>query len=365
MKLLDLNWKKGIVAVGKIILVIISFCIIVLLIELFVKHFFISYINKDYHDCSTGLLEQPYYYGGILSGIFSGLAFAGVVYTLIMQKRQSDIQKRTSDIQRFETTFFNMLNLHQEITNGLSYKYIWHTPDDDSGPSRRMVDVINGRNIFEFLFHSGWLYIPNEGEIKSLYEEIKEAPYYSEALLKTNERNERCICSREGMKCIILAFGISAYEKMFELPLFDHYFRHLYHILKFVDGADSLEISKDDFTERYKYASILRATLSPYELVWLFYNGISCYGNEKFKPLIERYSLLKNIREDLLVNNSKDCEDYRTSIGCKGYDDYPKDDFDFFSTIEKSVKNKYHLSAFYSKDALSEAIEKRKMPIEK
>ena len=172
MKLLDLNWKKGIVAFGKVFLVIIICLAVVVLIDKLVIHSFISYINNDYYDCSTGLLEQPYYYGGILSGIFSGLAFIGVVFTLNMQKRQSDIQKRTSDIQRFETTFFNMLNLHQEITNGLSYEYIWHTPDDDSGPSKRMVDVINGRNTFEFLFYSGWLHIPSEGEVKILYEKI-------------------------------------------------------------------------------------------------------------------------------------------------------------------------------------------------
>ncbi|MFW5612850.1 MAG: putative phage abortive infection protein, partial [Prevotella pectinovora] len=42
-----------------------------------------------------------------------------------------------------------------------------------------------------------------------------------------------------------------------------------------------------------------------YELVWLYYNGLSDYGSEKFKPLIEKYSMLQNLREELLVD---ECE---------------------------------------------------------
>lgn len=40
--------------------------------------------------------------------------------------------------------------------------------------------------------------------------------------------------------------------------------------------------------------------LSCYELVWLYYNGLT-YGKNKLKPLIERYAKLKNLRNDLLV----------------------------------------------------------------
>ena len=54
------------------------------------------------------------------------------------------------------------------------------------------------------------------------------------------------------------------------------------------------------FEEKYEYTSMLRATLSRYELVWLYYNGLS-YGKEKLKPLIERYAMLNNLRDDLLV----------------------------------------------------------------
>ena len=56
-----------------------------------------------------------------------------------------------------------------------------------------------------------------------------------------------------------------------------------------------------DINEKYEYVATLRAMLSRYELVWLYYNGLS-YGSKKFKPLIERYAMLNNLRKELLVN---------------------------------------------------------------
>ncbi len=159
------------------------------------------------------------------------------------------------------------------------------------------------------------------------------------------------------MKFIISYFGLEGYEKSIELPIFDHYFRHLYQIVKFIDNSKFLDKS-DEIEERYKYTSILRATLSPYELIWLFYNCISLYGNQKFKPLIEKYSLLKNIREDLL-ETSMECSNYRRDQHIENISDYPQNDYDFFSSSEKGQKNKYFLSAFYNKEDLTEAIQRK------
>ena len=59
---------------------------------------------------------------------------------------------------------------------------------------------------------------------------------------------------------------------------------------------------KERKKKKYEYVAILRSTLSRYELVWLFYNSLSVYGKGKFKPLIERYAMLKNIRPELLID---------------------------------------------------------------
>ena len=57
---------------------------------------------------------------------------------------------------------------------------------------------------------------------------------------------------------------------------------------------DKVRYDLCNFLIQYKYTSITRSQLSDYELLLLFYNGLSEMG-EKFKPLIEEYALLKNL----------------------------------------------------------------------
>lgn len=69
-----------------------------------------------------------------------------------------------------------------------------------------------------------------------------------------------------------------------------HYFRFLYHVVKFVDQSQ--------VDDKYFYIQIIRATLSESELVLIGAN--CCYGEGvgKFKELVEKYALLHNLSED-------------------------------------------------------------------
>ena len=58
---------------------------------------------------------------------------------------------------------------------------------------------------------------------------------------------------------------------------------------------------------------MLRAQLSRYELVWLYYNGLSDNGNEKMKPLMEKYAMLKNLRKELIVDTNHYVGNYSSS----------------------------------------------------
>ncbi len=69
-----------------------------------------------------------------------------------------------------------------------------------------------------------------------------------------------------------------------------HYFRFLYHLVKFVDDQE--------IEGKYFYIQILRATLSESELILLAANCAYGEGREKFKSLIEAYSLLHNMSVD-------------------------------------------------------------------
>lgn len=94
---------------------------------------------------------------GAVNALFSGLAFAGLIYTIILQRRDLELQRHdlaiqrqelqltrkemeeqtaefekqneTLKIQRFENTFFNMLSQFQEVVNSLYVKYKRNSED--------------------------------------------------------------------------------------------------------------------------------------------------------------------------------------------------------------------------------------------
>jgi hypothetical protein len=141
---------------------------------------------------------------------------------------------------------------------------------------------ISGRDVFPALLERVVIYIPNP-----------------------QKKGE--LVPNRGMKAVLNRHGLEGYMNSEAPTQFDHYFRLLYRILKFVKTSPLIT----RFEDEYEYTSILRATLSWYELVWLYYNGLS-YGKNKLKPLIERYAMLKNLRKDLLVEGAN-CEEYAES----------------------------------------------------
>jgi len=275
-------------------------------------------------DANHTALEKAYFLGGIVSGVFAFGAFFVAVLA-------NSNQRETSNIQRFENTFFNMLTLQQQIVNDLTYNdteketVIEDAPNPANGRIAKEVIVnkkIEGRELFYYTF-------------------VVWETYAEPNILR-------------GMRGIIWTKGLEEYTNSNIPTYFDHYFRHLYTIIKFVDETVFL---KED--EKYKYTSIVRATLSRYELVWLYYNCLTSVGNEKFKPLIERYSILKNLRVELLTlcreNQSKLLESDKAQQLKNS--DFSHKDYEFFLTKEKNNKSAYYIEAFYSKENLKQGEE--------
>lgn len=115
--------------------------------------------------------------------------------------------------------------------------------------------------------------------------------------------------------------------------MFDHYFRHLYTILKFITQNDWLGKEK-----QYQYSTFVRATLSRFELVMLYYNG---FFHPKMKKMMERYCLLNNIRTYFLPV-SKEFEDYLENGGLAKKDvrqaGFTCSDFEFYLTDDVNDK---------------------------
>lgn len=76
-----------------------------------------------------------------------------------------------------------------------------------------------------------------------------------------------------GLKHILKNNPLEEYTKISEINRFDHYFRHLYRIFKYINTTDLI-----DHNERYQYACIVRSQLSDYELIMLFFNCLSDNG---------------------------------------------------------------------------------------
>ncbi len=217
----------------------------------------------------------------ILAALFSALAFAGLLYTILLQRRQLALQRSDqADFavqltdqqdhlraqtklllqQTFENTFFHLLRLH-----------------NDNVRSQKIHSATN---------------VTLEG--RAAFEE-------SARLLR------RALISRSSdSKVISLAEVNEVYSNVCEMDGVDysHYFRNLYHIVKYVheDGKDG---------DRQRYLSQLRAQLSQAEFVLLLANGLRDEGHSKFKPLIERYSLLHQLRLDDAISKIQHYYDAR------------------------------------------------------
>ncbi|WP_462394110.1 putative phage abortive infection protein [Alistipes indistinctus] len=334
----------------KILLIFLVFAAIIY----FLIPIFINWANTQY---TSNAIVVPYYIGGIFSGIFAALAFIGLLVTLFYQIKQTKTTDKTSRIQRFESTLYNMIDLQQSITNELSYTYQYWTPEQDNKPAEKVTRVIKGRSLFTHIFTTEWIHLYHSELIGNAYAQYVQAGKIFPEGINECDHSDAYICFMNtlGLKAVLEFVGLDGYNNAKESLVFDHYFRHLYRILKHIDNAEFLD-KKDDITERYKYAANLRATLSPYELIMLFYNGLSERG-EKLKPLLERYAMLKNIRKDLLPRGSQ-CSSKRIEMGITDSNTFPVNDYDYFTDI-KSTQDKFSLNAFYSTKDIKKAIEER------
>lgn len=279
-----------------------------------------------------------------LAGIISTIIAAAALYhsNHTFKENQKFIKK-----QQFESTFFNMMKQLEDIVNKLS------------------LNETKGRDVFEFFYKKYMFTISsdnitqyvNEHRIIKHYTMVSE--YDTDLVYLYEGIYDQPIIAGNGIENAINMIGVTGYEYIDNLYILDHYFRYLYRILRFVDEAVFLENNSNDIiNERYKFTSILRATLSPYELVFIFYNGISKYGNEKTKPLIEKYSILKNIRTNFLASSNLD--EYLNAIADNCVNDYYR-----YCTNAKGLCNMYYYSAFYKNKTLFKIEDHRKAILKK
>jgi hypothetical protein len=253
--------------------------------------------------------------GGTLNPFFAFMAFLALLTTIKIQSNELEltreelaksslalesqsesfkIQNDSIKQQNFENTFFNMLNLHNEIMvalkikekglpikgklNGMDISFNRHIYNETNNKLGKdaICEVLGIFNRFLIDFNTYPNY-ENSSMSKFNDEEYKDYKLHPKQCNRTNE--------------LYLMFHDNLQQ------VFGHYFRNIYQILKFISNS-SIENKKF-------YANIFRAQFSKDELELLFYNCASDIGNEKFLPLIIEFEFLEHLpfREDI---NKKD-----------------------------------------------------------
>ncbi|WP_187322237.1 putative phage abortive infection protein [Serratia marcescens] len=290
---------------------IISVFMFILIIVACAAYF--KFIGIDPKEFDSVGLEKKGQMGdswGMFTSIFSALAFGGLISTLVFQsasisqaKKESTEQDVRYKKQQVENTFFRMLDIHFDLVKEMDLKNV-----------NSLKTVASGKDTFTIFykrlerFYN--IYVSKEGGNEGRqqvdmgvtgYQVIDSKPGVEldgDELAVLMEPESRMVLTQdELLELYSIQFMYDPFWKRYRSDL-GHYFRFLFNLIKYVDNADIND------EEKYRYVKIVRAQLTDYEIVIIFYNALSTMSFEKFKPLIEKYTLLNNLPEDLLFDVS-------------------------------------------------------------
>lgn len=226
------------------------------------------------------------FFGGTLNPILTSLTFMGLIITIVLQQRELaqsreelarsatalENQIKSIDRQNFEATFFQMLALHNSIVGSMDLQFQSRT-------------IAQGRDCFKRFFDD---------------------------LAKNYSKQKVNLSVDQATK--------EAWDEIWTARQQDlgHYFRYLYNIIRFVDESASeenntassvLESRGGDARNSIshlaaqRYMKLLRAILSNYELLILFYNSRTERG-AKFAKYADKYFLFDNIPVNMLLDKT-------------------------------------------------------------
>jgi hypothetical protein len=246
---------------------------IALVAAVFSLWLFFGWFALAQHHVEPGVFGDMF---GAANALFSALAFAALIYTVLLQREelrlqrqelaenraelkgqreQLEFQSQQMGLDAFESSFFRVLGVLGEIVSAI---------DLTSAQYGRTI----GRDCFKIFYQ----------RFKSQYHLIRGAGH-NRSLTETE-------------------VAVIAYMQFYEGAQGDvgHYFRTLYNLVKLVD--------RSSVQDKHFYTNLIRAQLSNQETLLLFYNCVSGPGLEKFKPLVEKYALLKNMPREQIVSEA-------------------------------------------------------------
>lgn len=238
-----------------------------------------------------------------------------------LQQSQIEMTKKQIDRQQFENTFFNLLRTQQEIRNQISLK--------TQNTKTNETSTLNSNDFFDFCkiilkkeYDDLADFTHHEKITMLLSSALQDKDYIKEMSIREKIKKLNAPENQEKLKTT-LGKAQLAYASVFNKyhSQLGHYFRHLYHILKFVelnqideinlvdkDSVERNETIKNIKTKYLRYVNFIQAQMSSGELLVLFYNGL-CFL--EMKKLIHNFNFLENLAiEDLISTDHSDfyCE---------------------------------------------------------
>ncbi|WP_460053017.1 putative phage abortive infection protein [Pseudomonas sp. H1_A05] len=184
---------------------------------------------------------------GTLNALFSGLAFCGVLITLLLQRRDLFEVRKQSSYQQIESQFYNMLTLQHSVVQSFDLK-------------RNGEVTMTGRDCF-----------------KTWYRFL-----------------DKSFCNNASCPEGKLKFAHDQLWLKYQGDL-SLYFRSLYSVFRFVSDC-----SHED---KAKFGIVVRSFLSDFELAILFYNCLSERG-KKFKLYACEFAVFNNLDHEMLLDKS-------------------------------------------------------------
>jgi hypothetical protein len=186
---------------------------------------------------------------GTINALCSGLAFAGVLITLLFQRKDLSETRKQIGEQNFESQFYSMLQHQQEVVKNF---------DIQQSKTRKI--IAQGRDCFRhwdrFL-----------GQHYRLYYGV----------LIVNDPHSH-------------AYNQVYWHYRSDLSI---YYRSLYSVFRLIENSNHSGAAK--------FGLLVRSLISDYELVMIFYNCLTPQGS-KFTKYVYSFALFDNLDETLLLD---------------------------------------------------------------
>ena len=253
-------------------IIIVIFLIIITILNF--QYIGILFIDEIYGKYPT--LNKLSAFGdsfGSINTFISSFALIGVIWSVIMQKKELQLQReelrktteelhsqkeefeqqnKTARYQRFDNTFFQLLNNQREKIQDLHISFtnlheVFVSEDEK----------YDGRDVFKnILFHR----LPNNRLSTNLI-----------SLVNAKQAWE-------------------GYYSYYYASISTLYFKGLLHLLEYISSSSIIDESDKEF-----YANIVRTSLSKNELITLFLHA-QIYDVDRFKHVIYRFSFFQDIK---------------------------------------------------------------------